>query len=377
MPWRECTWMSERQEFVRLAAQAGSNLSELSRRYGVSRKTAYKWLARAGAGDGLLKDRSRRPVSSPARVSPTMEALICGLRRAYPWGGRKIRHRLLADGHGDVPAASSISAILRRNGLMEPSPRPQRDYLRFEEALPNALWQMDFKGHFAVGRGRCHPLTLLDDHSRFNLCLQACADERETTVKSRLTAVFHRYGLPQRILADNGPPWGSAGQGSYTALSVWLMQLGVLLVHGRPHHPQTQGKEERFHRTLKLEVLARQASWHSLAEVQDALDCWRDVYNLYRPHEALGHLPPSARYRPSTRALPERLPPIEYPASDVVRIVSGKGSISFNGHRFFIGNAFEGEPVALRAVDECVWEVYYCHQHITSLDLAASSPGNV
>lgn len=373
MPWRECTWMSERRELVRFAEAGSANISELSRRYGVSRKTAYKWRARAKAGDEALRDRSRRPRSSPRRTIPEMEALVCALRKAHPWGGRKIRHRLLADGHENVPAASSISAILRRYGLMEPSLRPQRDYLRFEEARPNCLWQMDFKGDFATLSGRCHPLTVLDDHSRFSIHLAACANERAETVQRELTSAFRRYGLPDRMLMDNGSPWGYDFKHQHSRLTAWLIRLGITVSHGRPFHPQTQGKDERFHRTLKLEVLSRRPTWRSLAEVQVALDDWREVYNLYRPHEALGHVPPVARYELSVRAFPETLPVIEYSASDAVRRVNDKGVIKVGGRKAVISKAFAGQPVALRAVSENRWDVYFCHQRVASVDLSHAS----
>jgi transposase InsO family protein len=370
--------MSEREEFVRLASMEGANLSDLSRRFGVSRKTAYKWLGRWAVGEAGWEDRSRRPHSAPRRTTPEMEALVCNLRRAHPWGGRKIRHRLLADGYAGVPAASSVSAILRRNGLLGPSPRAQRDYLRFEEAAPNNLWQMDFKGHFATGSGRCHPLTVLDDHSRFNLCLAACPDEQGATVQRTLTGVFSRYGLPDRMLMDNGSPWWGYDQDHrHSRLTAWLIRLGIDVSHGRPFHPQTQGKDERFHRTLKLEVLAQRPSWETLAEVQLALNAWRDVYNLYRPHEALGDLTPSARYRPSARRFPASLPAIEYSPADVVRVVSAKGAISFRGHRIFVSEAFQGEPIALRPVGDGAWDVYYCNQRVASVDLTTRPGSNV
>jgi transposase InsO family protein len=219
-----------------------------------------------------------------------VEDLICNLRTEHPaWGGRKLHYLLRSDGFPHPPAPSTISDILRRNGLLAPDRRPQRDWQRFEELSPNALWQMDFKGHFATSAGRCHPLTILDDHSRFNLCLAACSNERAQTVQDQLTMVMRRYGLPERMLMDNGSPWGSDAAHQHTGLTAWLIRLGVTVLHGRPYHPQTQGKEERFHRTLTLEVLARRPSWHSLADVQRAFDVWRAVYNLRRPHEALDH----------------------------------------------------------------------------------------
>src|SRR5262249_28011286 len=158
-----------------------------------------------------------------------------------------------------------------------------RPYQRFEHDAPNCLWQMDFKGHFATQTARCHPLTVLDDHSRFAVGLQACPDQRTETVKDRLTHIFRRYGLPQRMTRDNGSPWGSDADHRFTPLTVWLMRLDIRVSHSRPYHPQTQGKDERFHKTLGLELL-RDRFFRDLAQAQRCFDDWRYVYNLQRPH---------------------------------------------------------------------------------------------
>ena len=207
------------------------------------------------------------------------------VRAAHPaWGGRKIAAVLKREG-AKAPSASTITEILRRAGaLTGPGAGEARAWTRFEHPSPNDLWQMDFKGHFALEQGRCHPLTVLDDHSRYALEIGACGNEQTATVQDRLTAVFRRYGLPWRILADNGPPWGTSGSPQrHTPLTVWLLDLGVAVSHGRPFHPQTQGKDERFHRTLKAEVLDGR-SFKRLATAQAAFDAWRQVYNAKRPH---------------------------------------------------------------------------------------------
>lgn len=375
MPWKECTTVSEREEFVALARQAGVNLSALSQRFGVSRKTAYKWLKRYEAeGRAGLVDRPRRPQRSPARTAPEMERRICEARREHPaWGGRKLHHWLKAQGLVEVPAPSTITGILERHGLLAADRRRERAWQRFEEEAPNGLWQMDFKGHFAIANGRCHPLTVLDDHSRYNLCLGACGDERAVTVQERLTAVFNRYGLPQKMLMDNGSPWGSDIAHPHTHLTAWLIRLGISVAHGRPYHPQTQGKEERFHRTLALEVLARRPAWADIEEVQSAFDRWRLIYNHERPHEALNYLPPAARYQPSPRTMPASLPPVLYEHGDIVRKVQDKGRISFRGRDYLVGRAFIGEPVALRQSADSTWDVYYCHQRVGRVVLARSA----
>lgn len=361
--------MSQRSEFVALAGVPGVNRSELCRRFGISRKTGYKWLGRSALAVDVA-DQSRRPASSPRRTPTGVEKHIVAVRQRYPfYGGRKIRRLLLREGVEYPPAPSTITAILARNGLLSPERRRTRNWQRFQAAAPNALWQMDFKGHFPLSKGRCHPLTVLDDHSRFCLGLEACPDEQGVTVKRQLVPLFERYGLPERILVDNGGPWGSSGQGLHTRFSAWLIRLGVTVSHGRPLHPQTQGKDERFHRTLKLELISQRPAWHDNAEVQRAFDHYRPVYNFERPHEALGFEVPGSRYVPSPRSYPARLPTIEYETDFEVRRVQQNGRVKLKGERYFVGKAFAGEPVGLLQVDTHEWDVYYCHQRIASIDL--------
>jgi transposase InsO family protein len=374
MPWKEASPMSLRREFVQFALAPDRNLAELCRRFGISRKTAYKWLARATDGEpAALADRRRRPHTSPSRTPATVEAQVVALRQQHPaWGGRKLRAVLRADGARPTPAPSTITDILRRHGLLTPE-RPQpHAWQRFTAPAPNALWQMDFKGHVPAGTGRCHPLTVLDDHSRFNLCLAACADERAATVQAHLTTTFRRYGLPDRMLMDNGSPWGHDADHPWTRLTVWLLRLGVGVSHGRPYHPQTQGKDERFHRTLVVEVVASRPAWPDVASYQAAFDAWRPVYNERRPHDSLGLRPPAVLYQPSPRAFPAALPPIEYGPDDRVRKVQDKGQIFVHGRTYRIGTAFRGLPVALRptatdAADR--FDVYFCHQRVATIDL--------
>lgn len=374
MAWGEVSVMSQRMEFVRLAGQPGARFRELCRRFQVSPPTGYKWLQRYRAeGEQGLAERSRRPLHTPSRSSTEREAQVLALRDQFPdWGGRKLRALLLQGAlpgeREGAPSASTITAILRRHGRLDPPLAGQpAAWRRFEHPAPNQLWQMDFKGHFALvdGKGtRCHPLTVLDDHSRFNVCLRACLDEREETVKAALTEVFRRYGLPLRITADNGSPWGNTHGEGVTSIGAWLIQLGVRLSHSRPYHPQTQGKDERFHRTFKAELLTRQ-SFDSIDASQRGFDCWREQYNEVRPHDALDLQTPISRYSASPRSFPETLPAIEYDQQDVVRKVQAKGEISFKGERYVISRGLSGLPVALRAIPgEEAWDVYFCHQNI-------------
>jgi transposase InsO family protein len=349
-------------------------MTTLCERFGISRKTGYKWLQRFCAGGAAeLADRSRRPKRSPRRTSEVLEAAILAERQSHPaWGGRKIRARLQTARLTGVPAASTITQVLHRHGQIDAQVSAQHQPLRrFEHAGPNELWQMDFKGHFAAGAGRCHPLTILDDHSRFSLCLQACPNEREQTVQDRLVRVFERYGLPDRMLMDNGSPFAGPVVGSYSSLGAWLIRLGIRITHGRPYHPQTQGKEERFHRTLMAEVI-RGCTWTDLAHCQKRFDEWRDMYNQHRPHEALGLAVPASRYQPSPRGYPGRLPDIEYGPDDTVRIVQGKGEISYRCRKIVVGKAFHGLPVGLRpTAQDGVLDVYFCQQRVAVVDLGA------
>jgi len=246
MPWSEKSIMEQRREFVMLFEQDGVNRRALCRRFGISPETGYALVRRyRHQGEAGLADHSRRPQQSPARTPQAMEALVLSVRREHPcWGGRKIGRRLRDLGHAEVPSASTITEVLRRHQQIDPAASAARERpQRFERAAPNELWQMDFKGHFPLAHGRCHPLTVLDDHSRYALGIRACGDETGDTVQGELTAIFRRYGLPDCMLMDNGSPWGSSNaEHRYTGFELWLMELGIAVTHGRPYHPQTQGK---------------------------------------------------------------------------------------------------------------------------------------
>ncbi len=290
MPLRERSVVDQREELVMLALAPGANKSEVFRRFGMSRSKGYKWLLRyAAEGRAGLADRSRRPRCSPRRTPQAVEAEVLRVRTESnnAWGGRKIAHVLEREGARDVPAASTITEILRRNGRLEANAIEHPGlYQRFERERPNELWQMDFKGPFAIGSGRCHPLTVLDDHSRYSLGLEACGNQEDETARHQLTEVFERYGLPEGMLMDNGAPWGDSGGGPFTSFTVWLLRLGVQVSHGRPYHPQTQGKDERFHRSLKAEVL-RGRQFADLADCQRAFDDWRHRYKPASQHPSV------------------------------------------------------------------------------------------
>jgi transposase InsO family protein len=379
MPWREVSVMDQRREFARLAMQEGANRRELCRRFGIHPDTGYKWLARWQSEQDIA-DRSRRPHSSPGQTDPALEGQILLVRDAHPaWGARKIGRCLEREGCRS-PAVSTIHEILRRAGRIKPPIGGAVAGQRFEMPAPNLLWQMDFKGWVRLGNeAQCHPLTVVDDHSRYDLCLQACADQRGDTVRDRLELTFRHYGLPEAFFVDNGSPWGDASGEHWTRFSVWLLKLGIRVIHSRPYHPQSRGKNERFHRTLKAEVFALR-SFRDLAETQRAFDAWREVYNFERPHEALGQQVPASRYRPSTRPMPDRLPAPEYDSREIVRTVSAtKAYVSFKGRLWKVPQAFRGERLAIRPTsNDAKYGVFFAAHQVATIDLTSGkSVGHV
>ena len=286
MPFHEGSRMDARLEFVMLASVEGANVRNLCRRFGVSPTTGYKWLERWRL-DGMagLQEVSRRPQNSPSRSAAATEQAVLSVRAEHPaWGARKIARRLKDLGREAIPAPSTVTAILKRHGIeLGAHGGGVSAFTRFERSRPNELWQMDFKGHVALHTGRLHPLTVLDDHSRFSLVLAACVNEQTETVRQQLIVAFRRYGLPERLITDNGSPWGDGPGNPFTPLGVWLIEHGIKISHSRPYHPQTMGKDERFHRSLKAEVLSG-PPFADLAAAERAFDHWRNVYNRASEH---------------------------------------------------------------------------------------------
>jgi transposase InsO family protein len=370
MPWEERSRMSLRLEFVRLAEKGDPSLNEVCRRFGISRKTGYKWLRRyAEEGAAGLKDRSRRPHNIVFQVPSSQEAEIVALRNKHPaWGARKIRRKLQDAGATRVPATSTVTAVLHRNGLIDKDdPSTGKRWQRFEHPHPNCLWQMDFKGPVATSAGVCHPLTVLDDHSRFSLCIKALSDHRRLPVKQTLEEVFSLYGLPDRMLVDNGIPW-RGGEYPLSRLTVWLIHLGIGVSHSRPYHPQTAGKDERFHRTLKRELISSR-HWRDIPHLQEGFDVFRDEYNHERPHEALGLDVPASRYRVSPRSFPASLPPIEYDDGMDIRKVSQKGEVFFKGRIFIVSHALAGYQVGLKPTDDGLFDVLFCRETVSRINM--------
>ena len=372
MPWEEKTVSDQRAEFVAQVIMGEESMSALCRAYGISRPTGYKWVARFLNGESLC-DRSHAPLGRPFRTDPGMEQRILEVRDAHEtWGPRKIRRYLMDTGVMDaLPAPSTIGDILKRNGRIDEAVSAQHTpWKRFERDAPNALWQMDYKGHFGLGNGqRCHGLTILDDHSRFSLCLDAKENEQWEPTKASLIRVFEEFGIPDAILCDNGTPW-SDNKNGYTPFEIWMMQMDVTPMHGRPLHPQTQGKDERFHRTLKDDLLRRKAL-ADLEEAQREFDAFRYCYNYERPHGALALDVPAKHYRPSKRPyIPAPKEP-EYDSGKNLRKVNCKGYISALQHRYYLSESFIGRYIELREAADDIVVLAYGNFEIAKIDLTA------
>lgn len=370
MGWREVSVALQRREFVMLASLEGANVSALCRRFGISRETGHLWLRRHAAGESGFEDRSRRPHDSPRRLAARMEQRILAVRDRHPaWGARKIAAVLRRDGV-DPPAASTIHAVLCRHGRIA-ADSPGRAYGSFERSQPNALWQMDFKGRVRLSSGAwLHPLTVIDDHSRFAVGLAACADQQTQTVQARLERTFRHHGLPEAIYVDNGSPWGGGQPGQWTPLRLWLLKLGVLTIHSKPYHPQGRGKNERFHRSLAVEVL-NLAPLPSFDHAQAAFDRWRHVYNSQRPHQALDFATPAQFYRPSKRSFPSTLPSPCYAPGEILRKVSKtKAHVSFRVGFWHVPKAFCGETLAIRPrLPDGTFAICFGATQIAAIDL--------
>jgi transposase InsO family protein len=373
MPWKEVTTMFLKKEFIERMLNQEKPFSHLCEEYNISRTAGYQlWKRYQAEGMNALKVRSRTPHHSPNKTSKMTEEKILSVRAQHPaWGARKIRAYLQKRENLSLPVPSTITNILKRHGLVPLEDSLKRKALgRFEREQANELWQMDFKGKFKLeNQQSCYPLTLLDDHSRFSLCLKACANEQRLTVQKQLKLIFQSYGLPWQINVDNGNPWGHSCGIPHTKLTVWLMLLGVRVTHSRPRHPPTNGKEERFHQTLKKEVL-NHFSIKNFTHAQQLFDRWRDTYNYERPHEALEMKVPADRYQPSARQLPNRLPPLDYPINALLRKVRGNGYISYRDREYLVGEAFQGYYVEVR-IDEVnnVLDLYFGKNKIYTYEL--------
>ena len=349
MAWDERTVEQMREEFVRRVLAQERSKAALCREYGISRPTGDKWLERFQEGESMA-DRSRAPKTFPGRTPPDLEAKIVEIRKAHPaLGAVKLRKIMENAGYTDLPCAKTFNNIFHRYGLIEKeASRAATPYQRFEKSVPNEMWQADFKGYFKLGNGiQCHPLNILDDCSRFNLCTEALTNETFDAVKPVMDRLFREYGLPFSFLCDNGNPWGTAQSLGYSRFEVWLMELGILTLHGRPRHPQTQGKEERYNRSFTRECLnSKQLA--DISHAQFCFDEYRKFYNEVRPHFALDMDVPASRYEVSPRQMPEKIEPWEYGSEYQLCKVKETGYFNYQGQGFFLSEAFAGKTIAVR-----------------------------
>jgi len=361
----ETTMADERRRFVLDLTSGQWSMSELCARYGVTRPTGYKWLARYQA-EGLagLRERSRAPQHCPHRTDGAVEALLLGARAKYGWGAKKLlavlrrRHPQRA-----WPALSTANDILDRHGVLHKNRRrpawTHPGAVPLQTERPNQVWPADFKGEFKTGDGRyCYPLTVTDHFSRRLLICHGLTSVRAQGVRPVFRALFRAVGLPDAIRTDNGAPFASTGIHGLSALSVWWMQLGIVHQRIRPARPQDNGTHERMHRDLKRET-TRPAAVNRRAQ-QRHFNAFRDRYNDERPHEAIGNRTPGSVWTPSARPYPERIAPPTYPSHMEVRRVSSAGTFRFFAQRRpFLSETLQRQDIGLEEIENGIWNIVY------------------
>jgi transposase InsO family protein len=358
MVWKECSRVDERVQLVSSYLRGEQPMTALCQEFGVSRKTAYKWVARYNAeGPAGLADRSRAPLDHPQRVDATVAEALVMARKAHPhWGARKILAWLAPKQPSlMLPAASTVSALFAKYGLSR-SRQARRRTPPYTDPFadadePNRVWCADFKGEFKTGDyHRCYPLTLTDACSRMLLRCTALRSPKTRRVWPIFDSAFREYGLPERIRTDNGTPFASRGAGGLSRLSIWWLKLGIRHERIEPGHPEQNGRHERMHRTLKQETLRPPAP--TSRQQQGRFDAFRIEYNEERPHEAIDNKPPGSIYIPSMRSYPRKLDAIEYPSHFKTRKVTLSGRIRWSSELVTIGQALEGEYIGIDSVDE-------------------------
>lgn len=363
MGWKETGVEKQRLELAREYAAGERTRAEICRRFGVSRKTGYKWYREyLEHGEAGLGDRSRAPRRQARAIDEATIGAVIALRARYPtWGERKLK-AVLEREHPERrwPSSGAIGAILQRYGLTHPPQRRRKAPRASAAAAPTAVnqeWAIDYKGWFRTGDGRrCEPLTLSDTHTRFLLRCQAVERTGRAHIQPLLEAAFREYGLPQRIRSDNGAPFASRGVGGLSRLSVWWIRLGVLPQRIEPGRPDQNGRHERLHRTLKRDTATPPAaSWEAQ---QRRFDEFRRVYNEERPHEALQMATPASLYQASPREFPERLSELVYPAGYVLRRVQPHGDLEWAQGRLFLGEALAGETVGFEEAADG-WRIWF------------------
>ena len=366
MPWTETSPMEQREQFIADHRVGLFTMLDLCARYGISRKTGYKWLARfAEAGRQGLQERSRAPHTCPHRIAEAVATLLCAARRQHPsWGPAKLLAWLRPRYPGvELPAVSTAGDLLAHRGLVTRR-RRRRHYLHpgVVPALttqPNDLWTADFKGHFRTRDGvYCYPLTVADQHTRYLLACHGLLSTQGSGVRPVFERLFRAYGLPQAIRTDNGVPFATTGIHGLSQLNVWWLRLGIQHQRILPAHPQQNGAHERMHKTLKSEAIRPPRA--NLALQQRAFTAFRHLYNAERPHDALHGRTPASLYCPSRRAYPAVLPPIEYPGHFIVKRVTSGGTVRFKKRLVFIANSLKQLPIGFEEVADGIWSIHFC-----------------
>lgn len=366
MAWRVRTVVNERLKFIAELQVGDASFSDLCRRYGVSRRTGYKWQARYEAeGPAGLESRASVATQCPHKTAPEVIGRLLALRKEYPtWGPKKLRALVESEGM-KPPAVSTVAEILARHGLIRPlRRRPVPPHAtgteRAEAEHPNDIWCIDFKGHFALGdRTRCTPLTLTDEMSRYLLKCEGLVKTNAEAVRPHIELAFREFGLPWRIRSDNGPPFVTLAMGGLSELAVWWIRLGITPERIEPGHPEQNGRHERMHRTLSDETAVTPE--HTMAQQQPAFDRFRHRFNDVRPHEALGQRTPRSSYTISNRVMPAVLKSPEYPPGMKVRRCNEHGCIRFAGqtNNTRLSTWLAREPVGVEQVEEDTFRVWY------------------
>ena len=365
MPWSQTSPMDQKMQFIADYLREVLDVTELCDLYGISRKTGYKVIDRyLRHGPAGLEDRSRRPHTSPNHTPHEVEQALLEARRRHPsWGAKKllmIVHK--AHPRWELPHRSTVCDILSRNGMV-PKKRTRRRIGHPGKPTssilaPNDLWCADFKGQFKTGDGLyCYPLTVTDGFSRYLLGCQALNSTSVEGAKPVFARLFKEYGLPKRIRTDNGVPFATTTLARLSKLSAWWLRLGVMPEFIEPGKPQQNGQHERMHLTLKNETTRPPAG--SLAAQQRKFNVFVDEFNNERPHEALDQQTPASCYQPSTREMPNTLPPLVYPDRFEVRYVSANGGIRWNKDWVNVSSVCIGEYVGLEEIDNGIWNVYF------------------
>ena len=363
----------ERLRFVRDFEREHWSMTELCERFGVTRPTGYKWVARyQAAGDRGLMDRSRAPQTCPHRTSDDVEVLVVAARRQYGWGAKKLL-KILRTRHPDLawPARSTLNALLERHHLLRKNRRRRTWSHPGAAALqtdrPNQVWPADFKGQFKTGDGRyCYPLTVTDHFSRALLVCRGLDSVRTGLARPVFRALFREVGLPEAIRTDNGTPFASTGIHGLSPLNVWWMQLGIIHQRITPASPQENGQHERMHRELKRETI-RPAACNQRAQ-QRRFEAFRRRYNDERPHEGIGDRTPTSLWAPSIRVYPERMTPPGYPAHMEVRRVSTAGTFRLHSRQPFLSQTLHGEDIGLEEVGDGIWNIVYYRTLLGKID---------